>query len=99
VIAIQKEFDVGFNVFTYILPFVGFIFDHSQKRLYNCKESNLATVIKALLMVFYVGAYVLGLQKTSRSPNFYVIQVNFLIFPIGQAYYSYRLRKSGENGE
>lgn len=80
--AAKKEFDLGFNVFTYILPFVGFIFDHSQKRLFKCKETNIVTVVKALLMVFYVAAYVLALQKTSKSPIFYVVQINFLIFPV-----------------
>lgn len=53
---------INFNIFTYTLPFVAFIFDHSTKRLMNLPEKSLYLMLKLIAIVYYLGAYVLALQ-------------------------------------
>ena len=52
---------VTFNIFTYTLPFVAFILDHSLKRLNNLPEKSLYIMIKLIAIIYYLGTYVLAL--------------------------------------
>lgn len=52
---------LNFNIFTYTLPFVAFILDHSTKRIKNIGEKNLFILLKLLIIVYYLGIYVLAL--------------------------------------
>lgn len=52
---------LSFNIFTYTLPFVAFILDHSTKRIKNIGEKNFFILIKLLVIVYYLGIYVLAL--------------------------------------
>ena len=61
IVATRRETRLSFNLFNYTLPFIAFIFDHSLKKLYNVKESVMIQVLKALLMIYYIGIYVLAL--------------------------------------
>jgi hypothetical protein len=85
---------ITFNIFTYTLPFVGFILDHSTKRLLNLPEKSIFLMLKLVLIVYYLGAYVLALQSPyTFSPYYIVGNVNFLIFPPLTVLYGYLLRK------
>lgn len=56
-----EDIKINFNIFTYTLPFVAFIFDHSTKRLMNLPEKSLYLMFKLIAIVYYLGAYVLAL--------------------------------------
>ncbi len=58
---------LNFNIFTYTLPFISFVMDHSTKKLMNLREKSVFIVIKLLAIVYYLGAYVLGLQQESST--------------------------------
>jgi hypothetical protein len=58
----NSEIKITFNIFTYTLPFVAFILDHSTKRLKNLPEKSLYIMLKLIAIVYYLGAYVLALQ-------------------------------------
>ena len=53
---------MSFNIFTYTLPFVAFIYDHSSKRILNLTEKTAYILIKLMIIIYYLGAYVLALQ-------------------------------------
>jgi hypothetical protein len=53
---------MNFDIFTYTLPFVAFIFDHSSKRILNLGEKSVFVLMKILFIIYYLGAYVLALQ-------------------------------------
>jgi len=55
------EIKVTFNIFTYTLPFVAFILDHSLKRLNSLPEKSLYIMIKLIAIIYYLGTYVLAL--------------------------------------
>ena len=85
---------ITFNIFTYTLPFVGFILDHSTKRLLNLPEKSVFLMLKLLLIVYYLGAYVLALQSPyTQSPYYLVGNINFLVFPPLTVAYGVLLRK------
>lgn len=52
---------LNFNIFTYTLPFVAFILDHSTKRLKNIQEKNIYILLKLAVIVYYLGIYVIAL--------------------------------------
>lgn len=85
---------ISFNIFTYTLPFVAFIFDHSTKRLMNLPEKSLYLMLKLIAIVYYLGAYVLALQQPGVTSNYYIIgNVNFIVFPPVTLAYAALLRK------
>jgi hypothetical protein len=85
---------INFNIFTYTLPFVAFIFDHSSKRLMNLPEKSLYLMLKLIAIVYYLGAYVLALQQPGVTSNYYIVgNVNFIVFPPVTLVYAYLLRK------
>jgi hypothetical protein len=55
------DIKVTFNIFTYTLPFVAFILDHSLKRLNSLPEKSLYIMIKLIAIIYYLGTYVLAL--------------------------------------
>src|ERR1035437_4226703 len=59
------EEQMNFNIFTYTIPFVAFILDHSTKKLINLNEKNIYVVAKLLVIIYYLGVYVLALQQVS----------------------------------
>ncbi len=58
---LNDDSKMNFNIFTYTLPFVAFILDHSTKRIKNLNEKSLYILIKLVLIIYYLGAYVLAL--------------------------------------
>ena len=52
---------LNFNIFTYTLPFVAFILDHSTKRLKSIQEKNLYILLKLAIIVYYLVIYVIAL--------------------------------------
>jgi hypothetical protein len=57
----RSDIKISFNIFTYTLPFVAFILDHSTKRLKNLPEKSIYLMLKLVAIVYYLGAYVLAL--------------------------------------
>lgn len=55
------EIKVTFNIFTYTLPFIAFILDHSLKRLNSLPEKSIYIMIKLIAIIYYLGTYVLAL--------------------------------------
>ena len=84
---------MSFNIFTYTLPFVAFLLDHSTKRLKNLNEKAIYIIIKLILIIYYLGAYVLALQDLSLDSHYLICQINFIIFPVLTIVYGYFLRK------
>jgi len=92
----EEESDpkISFNVFTYTLPFVAFVLDHSTKRLRNLGEKSIYILIKLVLIIYYLGSYVLALQTLSSITYFIVCNVNLVVFPPFTLVYGYLLRKN-----
>jgi predicted Na+-dependent transporter len=84
---------MNFNIFTYTLPFVAFILDHSTKRLINKPEKAIYIIVKLVLIIYYLGAYVLALQQVTSDSHFLICLINFIIFPLLTLAYGYLLRK------
>jgi hypothetical protein len=85
---------IHFNIFTYTLPFVAFIFDHSAKRLMNLPEKTIFILIKLGIIVYYLGSYVLALQSPGTSGTYVIVaNVNFLVFPMLHVAYAFLLRQ------
>lgn len=57
----DSEVKVTFNIFTYTLPFISFILDHSLKRLNNLPEKSIYIMVKLIAIIYYLGTYVLAL--------------------------------------
>ena len=58
----KPDHKMDFNIFTYTLPFVVFILDHSTKKLLGITEKSLYILLKLVIIIYYLGAYVLALQ-------------------------------------
>ena len=52
---------MSFNLFTYTLPFVAFILDHSTKKILNLQEKSIYILVKLMIIIYYLGVYVLAL--------------------------------------
>ena len=90
----DDEPKVTFNIFTYTLPFVAFILDHSQKRLNNLPEKSIYVMAKLIAIIYYLGTYVLALQAPTVYSQYYIIvNVNFILFPIFYIVYGHLLRQ------
>jgi hypothetical protein len=90
----DDEPKVTFNIFTYTLPFVAFILDHSQKRLNNLPEKSIYVMAKLIAIIYYLGTYVLALQAPTVYSQYYIIvNVNFILFPIFYIVYGHMLRQ------
>lgn len=85
---------ITFNIFTYTLPFVSFILDHSTKRLLGLPEKSIYLMLKLVAIIYYLGAYVLALQQPGVTSKYYIIgNINFLVFPPLTLLYGHLLRK------
>lgn len=85
---------IQFNIFTYTLPFVSFILDHSTKRLLNLPEKSIYLMFKLVAIIYYLGTYVLALQQPGVTSKYYIIgNINFLVFPPLTLLYGHLLRK------
>jgi hypothetical protein len=51
------------DLFTYILPFIGFIVDAAIKRAFYISARLIFVILKVLVILFYLAVYVLALQK------------------------------------
>lgn len=58
---LNNSYKMNFNIFTYTLPFVAFILDHSTKKIKNIGEKSIFILIKLIIIVYYLGTYVLAL--------------------------------------
>ena len=64
----NMEFKVQFDVFSYAIPFVSFVLDHSVKRIaigyfYNgATEKSIWVFLKLAMIVYYLGIYVMTLE-------------------------------------
>ena len=89
-----SQLRMSFNIFTYTLPFVAFILDHSTKRIMNLQEKSIYILLKLVFIIYYLGAYVLALQSSSGERQYYIISnANFLVFPFLATGYQILLRK------
>jgi hypothetical protein len=52
---------ITLDLFTYILPFIGFIVDAAVKRAYYISAKNIFVVGKVALVLYYLAIYVLAL--------------------------------------
>ena len=57
------NFEMNFNVFNYTLPFISFLYDHSVKKIKNLGERPLFIFVKLMVLVYYLGIYVIALQS------------------------------------
>jgi hypothetical protein len=90
---LKEKKKMNFNIFTYTLPFVAFILDHSVKKIKNIGEKSIFVLIKLIIIIYYLGAYVLALQSMSSVKYIVIAHINFLIYPFVSAIYNYFLRK------
>jgi hypothetical protein len=58
------DFKVEFDVFSYAIPFVSFVLDHSIKRIagHTNAEKSVWVFLKLFLIVYYLGVYVMSLE-------------------------------------
>lgn len=60
----NKEYKIDFDVFSYAIPFVSFILDHSIKRVnsHQNPEKSIFLFVKLFFIIFYLGIYVMSLE-------------------------------------
>ena len=101
----NPKFQIGFDVFSYVIPFVSFVLDHSIKRVTNSQfpEKSFWVFIKLALIVYYLGVYVMSLEisgaaELSQLNKFFALTTaNLILFPILSGMYSYALLKGKLN--
>jgi len=81
-------------MFSYILPFVGFIVDASIKRAFLISASIPYITLKVVLILCYLVAYVLAIQKVDDQSFFYLMIVAQIVFPILMIIYTVLLLKN-----
>lgn len=101
----NPNFVINFDVFSYAIPFVSFVLDHSIKRIINSQEpeKSIFVFIKLSMIVYYLGIYVLSLelkgeQNAEQINKFFILTtINLLVFPVLSGFYSYLLYKGKLN--
>ena len=101
----NPEFKIDFDVFSYAIPFVSFVLDHSIKRVTNIQnhERSIWVFLKLSMIVYYLGVYVMsleiqGAQNLNSLNNFFIMTtVNLIFFPILSGIYSSLLYKGKLN--
>ena len=101
----NPDFKIDFDVFSYVIPFVSFVLDHSIKRVTNTQnpEKQIWVFMKLAMIVYYLGVYVMSLEIRGNSDldklsKFYVLTtINLILFPIVSGSYSYALLKGKLN--
>ena len=97
----NETYKIDFDVFSYAIPFVSFVLDHSIKRVVNThnNEKSLYVFLKLAFIVYYLGVYVMSLEiRGSPDPEklnkFFVMStINLILFPILSSVYSVLLFK------
>ena len=97
----NEQFKIDFDVFSYAIPFVSFVLDHSIKRVTNTSnpEKSIYVFLKLAMIVYYLGVYVMSLEirgskdLANLSKFFVMSTVNLLLFPILSSIYSYFLKR------
>lgn len=84
---------MNFNIFTYTMPFVAFILDHSIKKIKNIGEKSGYILLKLIIIIYYLGAYVLALQSLNTYRYYILAHCNFIFYPFVSTFYGYLLRK------
>ena len=92
----NTEYKIDFDVFSYAIPFVGFVLDHSIKRVKpgQVKEKSIFVLLKLFYITFYLGVYVMSLEQqgaaqASDLSTFYVlVSANLILFPLLSSSYS-----------
>ena len=70
------------DLFSYILPFVGFIVDASVKRAFFISAKMIFMTAKIFIILVYLVAYVLAIQKTEEDKFYYIMVACQILFPI-----------------
>ncbi len=67
----NPQFQIGFDVFSYVIPFVSFVLDHSIKRVTNSQfpEKSIWVFLKLAMIVYYLGVYVMSLEIKGASED------------------------------
>ena len=95
----NSEFKIDFDVFSYAIPFVSFVLDHSIKRVtnQNNQEKSIWVFLKLAIIVYYLGVYVMSLEIKAGSDSaeqnkFYTLTtIDLLAFPLVSGVYSWAL--------
>jgi len=87
----SEAVNMDFDLFTYTLPFVAFMYDHSLKKVKLYGERSIFIIAKLLIIIYYLGFFVLSLQATSTSKFYIIANVNFIVYPVFAVGYSYLL--------
>mmetsp|Transcript_31449 Transcript_31449/g.23347 ORF Transcript_31449/g.23347 Transcript_31449/m.23347 type:complete len:89 (+) Transcript_31449:262-528(+) len=85
---------MDFDLFTYTLPFVAFMYDHSLKKLRMLGERSIFILVKLLIIIYYLGFFVISLQSASTSKFYIIANINFIVYPVFAVFYSYLLSKN-----
>lgn len=89
----EKDNGMKLDLFTYILPFIGFIVDAAIKRAFYISAKLIFVIFKVLVILFYLAVYVLALQKNNEIRYYYIVIANQIVFPLFMALYWYLLIK------
>ena len=95
----NPDFKIDFDVFSYVIPFVSFVLDHSIKRVTNSQqpEKSIWVFLKLAMIVYYLGVYVMSLEirgseNVDEINKFFVLTtINLLLFPVLSGLYSWAL--------
>ena len=92
---------INFDVFSYVLPFISFVLDHAIKKARNITnpENGIWVFLKLLVVVYYLGIYVMALEANGfnnedrpQFSNMYILStINLITFPVLASGYSYAL--------
>ena len=101
----NPEFKIDFDVFSYAIPFVSFVLDHSIKRVTNSSnpEKSHWVFVKLAMIVYYLGTYVMSLEihgseDVSTLDKFFLMTtINLILFPVLSSLYSWALYKGKLN--
>jgi hypothetical protein len=78
----KKNQRVSMNLFAYLLPFVSFMIDASAKRVYQVSAKPVYQAIKVIITFYYLCLYVVALNRTSKSPFYWLCYGNTLGYPL-----------------
>ena len=78
----DAKYRIELDLLSYLLPFVSFVIDASVKRAYSLSAKSVFICLKIFLIFYYLGIYVITLQKTPETKFFWIANVNLFVFPI-----------------
>lgn len=89
----KEDQRIYFDIFSYIFPFASFGLDQSTKKLQMLGEKGIFICTKLLLLIYFLGVYVLALQQDSKLEYYALAYTNFILYPLYSIAYAYLLRK------